>query len=548
MRPAQAVSRSFVLLLLTTVMACTGAMPPPPELRVTSPKRGMVQGDAGRITVQGTALPGSSGAAVAKVTVNKVPATLTADGSFTAVVDVAAGATLLETVATSADGGSATDARAVQVGQLRPVGSNIERAVTASLSADSFARLSAAAGPIVKSTNIAALLAPLQPMANLGDSLANLKLSITKLTLADAKFKLTPVDGGLEFFAELGGLSVGANVAYGGTLVPDGATSVNATADKITIAGTLVVTPAGTAGFTTKITSPTVGTANLRLQASGLTGQILNLLNNNLGSTIQSVTTRSAELALQPLINDALGTLAGPQRFDVLGKHLDLQASPSAITFSRAGALVTINLATKIEGSESSPGYIFTPNGTPTMNVGNGIQVGLADDLVNELLAEVHAIGLLDLHLKQDFGVFDTADIKLTVPPMISANSTDGALRLVLGDMIASFSDHGKEIIRAAVNAQVDLQIKRGNAAQEIALQFGKVRLFVNVLDTMNNDEVGDDLSDLSGAAAAGIGLQLDSLSQFLITVPVPSVAGVSLDNLALRADSGYVMASGQIH
>jgi hypothetical protein len=550
MRPAQAVSRASVLLLLATVVtlaACTGPAPPP-ELRVTSPKRGLVQGDAGRITVQGNALPGPSGAAVVKVTVNKVPAMLAADGSFTAVVDVSAGATLLETIAISDDGGEATDARAVQAGQLRPVGSSIDRAVTASLSADTFARLSAAAGPIVKSTNLEALLAPLQPMVNLGDSLANVKLSITKLTLGDAKFKLTPVDGGLEFSAELAGLSVAANAAYGGTLVPDGTTAVSVTADKITIAGTLVVTPAGTAGFTTKIASPAVSTANLRLQASGLVGQILSLLNNNLGSAVQSITTRSAELALQPLINDALGALAGPQQFDVLGKHLDLQASPSAIAFSRAGALVTLNLAAKIGGSESSPGYIFTPNGTPAMNVGNGIQVGLADDLVNELLAEVHAIGLLDLHLKQDFGVFDTADIKLTVPPMISANSADGALRLVLGDMIASFSDDGKEIIRAAVNAQVDLQVQRGNEAKEIALQFGKVRLFVNVLDTMNSNEDGGDLSDLSGAAAAGIGLQLESLTQFLIKLPLPSVAGVSLDNLALRADNGYVLASGQIH
>jgi hypothetical protein len=554
MRPAQAVSRPSVLLLLAAVMAsmaitaCVGPMPPPPELKVTSPKRGLVQGDAGRITVQGTALPGPSGSPVARVTVNKVPATLGADGSFTATVDVPAGATLLETVATAGDGGEVTDARAVQVGQLRPVGSNVDRAVTASLSADAFARLSAAAGPIVKSTNIEALLAPLQPMVNLGDSLANLKLSITKLKLGDAKFKLTPVDGGLEFSAELAGLSVAATAAYGGTLVPDGTTSVSVTADKLTIAGTLVVTPAGTAGFTIKIASPNVGSTNLRLQASGLTGQILSLLNNNLSSAIQSVTTSSAELALQPLINEALGALAGPQRFNVLGKQLDLQASPSAVTFSRAGALVSINLAAKIGGSEASPGYIFTPNGTPAMNVGSGIQVGLADDLVNELLAEVHAIGLLDLHLKQDFGVFDTADIKLSVPPMISANSPDGAMRLVLGDMIASFSDDGKEIIRAAVNAQVDLQVQRGNEAKEIAIEFGKVRLFVNVLDTMNNDGVGDDLSDVSGAAAAGIGLQLESLTQFLIKVPLPSVAGMTLDNLALRADSGYVLVSGQIH
>jgi hypothetical protein len=307
-----------------------------------------------------------------------------------------------------------------------------------------------------------------------------------------------------------------------------------------------VVTPAGTAGFTTQITSPTVRTTNLELQASGLVGTILDLLNDNLNSTIQSITTRSAERALQPLINAAFGALAGPQRFEVLGKQLDLQASPAAVAFTRAGAFVTMNVQAKLEGSESSPGYVFTPNGTPTMNVASSIQLGLADDLVNELLAEVHALGLLDLHLKQDFDVFDQVDIKLAMPPMISANTSDGSLRLVLGDMIASVSDHGKPLVTAAVNAQVELEVLRGNDPKQIALQFGEVRAFVNVLDPTSNDPLGAD--DIEGAAKSGINLQLDSLEQFLITVPLPSVAGVTLDNLALRADSGYVMVSGQIH
>jgi hypothetical protein len=541
----KAVSRASLLLalLLPTVGACIGDMPPPPELRVTSPERGLSQGD-GRITVEGSALPGASGAPVVKIMVNDVRATLASDGSFTADVDVPDGGTLLETVAFSDDGGTATDARAVQVGQRRPVGTNIERAVTASLSADTFARLADAAGPIVESTNLEALLAPLQPMADLGDSIANVKLSITRLRFDDVRFSLVPVAGGLQFAAMIDGLDVAANAAYGGTLVPDGTTAVTATADRLVIAGTLVVTPAGTAGFTTRIASPNVTTTNLQLQASGLVGSILSLLNNNLSSTIRDVTTRGAELALQPLINEAFGALAGPQRFEILGEQLELQASPSAVMFSPAGALVTLDLAARIAGSESSPGYIFTPNGTPQMDVGDGVRVGLADDLVNSLLAQVHAIGLLDIHLEEDLGVFDTVDIRLLLPPMISADSADGAMRLVLGDMIASFSDDGTEVIRAAVNAQVDLEVLRGDDPQQIALEFGQVRLFVNILDTMTTGGAGD----LSGAAAAGIDVQLDSLSEFLITVPVPSVAGVSLDSLALHADSGYVVVSGQIH
>ena len=539
-------SPSLLLLLVTpTIMACVGEMPPPPELHVTSPQRGLIQGGTGPITVEGFVRPGPSGSAVALVRVNDVPATLAADGSFTAVVDVPDGATLLQTVAVSDEGGAATDVRAVQAGELRPVGSNIERAITASLSAEAFARLAAAAGPIVRSTNLQALLAPLQPMANHGDSIANVKLSITRLTLGDVKFTLVPVEGGLAFSAELQGLDVGANAAYGGTLIIDGTTAVTATADRITIAGTLVVTPAGTSGFTVKIASPNVGTTNLRLNASGLVGSILTLLNDNLRSTIQDVTTRSAELALQPLINQAFGALAGQQRFDVLGRQLQLEASPAAVAFSPAGALVTINLAATIGGSEASPGYIFTPNGTPTIDVGAGLQVGLADDLINQLLAEIHAIGLLDLHLEEDVGVFDTLDIKLSMPPMVSASGSDGALRLVLGDMIASFRDDGTEIVRAAINAQVDLQVKRGGDADQIALELGTARLFVNLIDTEGDDGATGGVTD---AAAAGIALQLDSLSQFLIKVPVPTVAGVTLDRLALRADSGYVMMSGQLH
>ncbi len=506
----------------------------------------MVQGQSGRIVVTGTALPGTDGALVTRVVVNRQPATLAADGSFTAAVDVPPGAMLLETIAFTEEGGTAIDARAVQVGELRPVGTNIERAITAALSAEAFARLSSAAGPLVKNMDLMAKISGLQPMANLGDSLANVKLSITKLTLGDAKFKLIPVEGGLQFSAELTGLSVSAIAAYGGTFVPDGSTSVSITADTIKIAGTLVVTPAGTDGFTTKITSPAVTSVKLKLTASGLVGDILDLLNSNLSSTVQSITTRSTELALQPLINEALGALAGPQKLEVLGKKLDFQVSPSAISFNRAGALVTLNVKATIEGSESSPGYVFTPNGTPTMKANSGIQLGLADDLINALLAEVHAIGLLDLHIEKDFGVINTADIKLSIPPMISASSGDGELRLVLGDAIATFSKQGKTLISAAINAQVDLEVLRGNNPEEIALQFGKVKLFVNVLDPTAEDPLSAD--DLAGAASAGINLQLDSLSKFLITVPVPSVAGVSLDNLSLRADSGYVMVSGDVH
>jgi hypothetical protein len=530
-------------LLVATLVACTEPPPPPPALAVTSPERAMVQSDGGQVIVKGTAMPGADGQGVAWVTVNGQPATLTADGSFTATVDVPTGAMLLETTAMSQSGGKITDVRAVQAGQLRPVGTSIDRAVSAALSADAFTKLSAAAGPILKSTDFGALLAPLQPMANLGDGIANVKLSITKLTIGDVKITLTPVDGGLQFSAEIDALAVSARADYSGTLVIDGTTNLDVSATSVTISGTLAVTPAGTAGFTTKLATPKVSMVGLQLHANDLIGDVLDLVQSQLASTVQDVVTSSLESGLAPLVNDAMGALAGPKQLDVLGKKVDLQATPSAITFSSAGAIVTMNLSAKIEGSESSPGYVFTPNGTPTLDVTSGVQLAVADDLLNEMLAEIHALGLLDIHLPVDAGVFDTLDLKLTLPPMISAATDDGKMRLVLGDMVATVSNQGKPLASVAVNAQVDLAITRGNDAQQLQIELGKVELFVGLLDSS-----GADTGDVASAASAGIGLQLDSLGKFLVTLPLPSIAGVSLDNLSVRGDSGYVVVAGDVH
>jgi Glucodextranase, domain B len=545
MRTAHSISLGLVFL--ATAVACGGQAPPPPVLTVTSPARGLVQSGAGRITVTGTAMPSASGDPVARLTVNGVPAALQPGGSFTTTIDAPNGAMLLETVAVTDKGGSVTDTRAIQSGQLRKVGTGIDRAITAALSADAFTRLSTVAGPLLKTMDLAAMLAPMQPMMIAGDDLANVKLSVTALHFRDTRIALAPVNGGLSFTAAFDGLDVAANVAYSGVLVPDGSTDVAIHADQVTITGTLDVAPAGTTGFATQLIDSTVNTVGLKLSASGLAGQILDLLNSELGSTVQSMVSQSAELAMGPLVNQALGAFAGPQRIDVLGKKLDLQVSPSALTFTPSGALVALDLQALLEGSESSPGYIFTDNGAPAMDARRGFQLGLADDLVNELLAEVHALGLLDLDLHDDYGLFDGAQFHLAMPPMISANTRDGAMRLVIGDMKATFTHHGATVVKAAINAQVDLKIAPAANAQEVALQFGHVDLRVDVLDDAHNP-AGASGDDLSGATALGVGIQLDSLSKLLITLPVPSVAGIQLEHLSIGADSGYVMMSGQIH
>jgi Glucodextranase, domain B len=538
------------IVLVAAAAGCTGGpgqAKEPPVLHVTSPARARVQNQAGSLTVSGTALPGPDGDPIAKVLVNGVPAAVQPDGSFSAVIDLPQGETLIQTVAQDAGGATATDTRAVQAGELRPVGSNIPRAVAAALSANAFAKLSAAAGPIIKRVNIPALLAPLQPMLSVGDSSTGVQLFVDNVKFSDVKIGLTPVQGGLSFSAELDQLDVPAHATFSVLGFGDSA-SLGVTADKIVVAGTLQVTPAGMSGFRTKLVNPKVQLTNFVPHLGSIPDEIVQLL--DLQSTIQTVIARVAELLMGPLVNQALGALAGPQTLPVLGHQLTMQVSPSAVSFTPAGGLVEIDMRALLSGSESSPGFIFTTNGAPAMDPTFGFQLGLADDLANELLAELAAVGALNLSVPQNVGVFDTVQIQMALPPMISADTTDvqsnGQMRLMLGDMLATFVSRGAPVGKAAINAKVELKIAPGAGGGSVALQLGTPEIHVDTLDDIPNT-TGLTGPDLASATAAGLGAQIDAISKLLVAIPVPSIAGLSFRNLSLGGDDGYVLVSGQL-
>jgi hypothetical protein len=536
----------LVAATLGAAAGCTGGpgqTKEPPVLRVTSPARSQVLGQAGSLTVSGTALPGDDGDPIAKVVVNGVEAALQPDGSFTAAVQLAQGETLIETVAKNESGTTATDTRAVQAGPLMPVGSNVPRAVAAALSADAFARLSAAAGPIIKGINIPALIAPLQPMLNVGDDSTGAQLFVDNVKFDAIKISLTPVQGGLAFSATIDELDVPAH-AHFAVIGIGGTESLEVTADKIVVAGTLQVTPAGMSGFRTKLVSPKVQLTNFVLHNDLIPQTIIDKL--NLQNTIQTILARVAELFMGPLVNQALGALAGPQTLPVLGHSLTMQVAPSAVSFTPAGGLVEIDMKALLAGSESSPGFISTANGSPGMDPTFGFQLGLADDLANQLLAELTAVGALDLSVPQDVGVFDTVQIQMTLPPMINADASDGVMRLMLGDMFATFTSHGKPVGKAAINARVELKISPGPGSGSVALQLGVPELHVDALDDIPNT-TGLAGPDLAKATAVGLGAQIDAISQLLVAIPVPSIAGLQFRNLSLSGDEGYVLVSGQL-
>jgi hypothetical protein len=145
-----------VLPIVGSACLVSGDQVDPPLLRVASPQRSLIQDRTGPLVVTGTVAPNPTGAAVDRVMVNGTRATINADGTFTATIDIPAGATLIHTVATDAAGGIATDTRSVRAGERRAPGSNIQNAIAASISAPAFTQIGDAAGKLLKAADLKA--------------------------------------------------------------------------------------------------------------------------------------------------------------------------------------------------------------------------------------------------------------------------------------------------------------------------------------------------------------------------------------------------------
>jgi hypothetical protein len=159
-------------------------------------------------------------------------------------------------------------------------------------------------------------------------------------------------------------------------------------------------------------------------------------------------------------------------------------------------------------------------------------------------MAEAQAAGMLDLTIPQAGGTFDAAQIHMTLPPMISADASDGQLRLVLGDMQASYTNHGMPLAKASISAKVDLEISPLANGTSVAVQLGTPEIHVDLLDDTDN-VTGLDGQALSNATAAILGAQLDAMSRLLVAIPLPSIAGLQVRDLSIGSDRGYVMVKG---
>jgi hypothetical protein len=117
-------------------------------------------------------------------------------------------------------------------------------------------------------------------------------------------------------------------------------------------------------------------------------------------------------------------------------------------------------------------------------------------------------------------------------------------MHVVLGDMIATFTNKGTPMAKAAVNASIDLKIEEAGNGYAVALKLGEPHIKFTVLDDIANTTLLSD-EDLAKAAEVCLGAQIDHISALLVNIPLPSLAGLQMRNLSVGSDDGYVMVKG---
>lgn len=536
-------------LAAATAAACTGSVtgdrPEPPVLQVLSPERGTTRSDLTQVEVRGTVAPSpDTNAAIASVLVNGVAAQVGAGGDFRVTIPLSSGTNLIKTIATATDGGVADDTRGLLTGSLRPLDLVIENAMAAGLSTAAFDKLGDTAATLVAQADLGSFVAPYNPVIAKGltngeeDCLYGKASVLPGLDMANAFISLAPNDAGLTLDAELVGLVVPMHARYAAACL-DGDTDITVRAQRARIRGNLAITIVG-GRFDVKLVNPTVTLTGFDLEASGVPGAVIDLL--DLDDEVAKTLAWAIERFMAPMVNEALaGISVADPSVDLLGHTMVIDMAPAGVAFDSAGAEVVLDAAMTVTGGTAS--FVYTENQLPPGRGDAGFALAVADDVLNQALTGFWSAGAMSMTVDKELGMYDSIRLDPLLPPVVSA-AADGSLRLVMADLLVELSSGG--VVTTKVAANVEMTLKIEPAANSYA-----ARISVE-LPTLSADIIENTLgiadADMEQLFPGMIESTIGTFAPILNAVPLPSLYGISVSDLRLGSGQGYVTISGSLN
>ncbi len=520
--------------------------PTAPRIEITSPSRGTVLGDVTTVTVTGTATDDTG---VASVTVNGITATLATDGTWSAQVPLGAGTQLLHAVALDASGNAGKETRAVVAGPMQPLAQAVTDALTASFSAQTFAAVAKGAGTYLKTADLMSFVS--NPVVDVGTTNGQpdclyAQAFVTSVSLGDAQITLSPNTGALDFDAELDNIKVGMHLQYAVSCI-DGSRDVTIAASHLSLAGSLDVAIAAGNTFDVTLANPQVALQGFDVDLGGVPGWVVD--NLGLDTAAGPIIAWIAEKAMSPVMNSALGGLNKPKTVDVLGTSVAISVAPTRLDFDPSGAIMAFD--TTIRATGDTGNFVYVPNTEPTLSTDHGFELAIVDDAANQMLTSLWSAKGLEKTLDLTTGsygdvgkLYDSVQISAAVPPFVDASS-DG-LKLTIGDLMATFKNGDSVTTEVAINAQVDVKAV-ANPDGSLRLDVGTPTVYVDILD--QNVDGANELSNANFEQITSFALSriVSFGSSAVGAVPLPTIGGVSMKNVGIAAQTGYLVVDGEV-
>jgi hypothetical protein len=545
--------RSAVAMSLLTIACASNpgddaADDLPPVLEVTAPARG-AQSSTPTVTVTGRATDDTAGL---RVTVNGVAAALSADGAFTATVNVA-GLDIIETRAIDDAGHDVRDVRAVLAGTLAPTSAMVEDAIGARIGADGFSAMSRGIATAVGGTNFTAVAMAANPVYQ-NTGCLGATVNVTDVDVGGVELDLVPTTGTVDTDVRLLDVVVRMSVNYKVACI-GGSATVIVSADRARIHGGLGLSISGDA-LASSLSGVSVGFTGFDVDVNGIPDAVVNLFNGILDDRVAAALADAVRSRVPQLANNALRDLTGrAYGFDLFGQAALVEVRPSQIHIDADGAFIALDSKVTFAAA-GDVDYLATPGSVMEGVFGEakGLGVAVADDTLNQLFAGMWATGALDHTVPADGplpigALLDdetaTVELDLSLPP--TASTTDDILHLAVGDLIVTTRDAGGvELQRFAVSFSTTIAAATSPDGA-ILLALGPPNVWAQVLAQSDRVDRPMDADAIEGLVDGVWNLIAPQINRALESLPIPTVGGVTIRDASVMPNDGFVVVRAQL-
>jgi hypothetical protein len=520
-----------------------------PLVRVDSPTRGAILGDVDAVTVTGTVTDAEGD--VDELTINGVRADVGSTGAFTISVPVTPGTNLVQVIATDAGRNKTTETRSVLAGVMSASNITVPDALAVGISDEAFVAIGDAAAGFITGSDLGAVLAPSNPVVDVGWSgpgdCLYVRGNITGVTVGGADIALSARPGGLSLDTALTTVEIRMHLDYAAACL-DGSRDVTIRASLVGVAGDLDVGLAAGA-FDIELVSPDVTLEGLDVDLGGIPGAIVDLL--QVDALLEWVLPWAVEKFVAPMIGNALGGLGAAHTVSVLGKPIEFQMTPAQLDFDASGARVRLDSRVEV-GGDAGPGFVYVRNTVPDLATSDGFRIALADDVANQLFAGFWGAGGMKYRLplsSGDYGevgvLFDAVTIEALLPPSVRADG-DGALSIVIGDLIASFERGGDVVTRIAINGTVALSVVPSGDLG-LSLRVGDPAIDIDFLAEGVDGANSLDQESFEALVSFAATRATNAVAGLVGVIPLPAIGGVMLSDVEVDATAGYLRVDGRL-